>query len=214
MAQPPAGPPPAAGPDRRPAALHRSRWPGIRRDRRLVLAGAAATAVALLTTAAVMSGVTLSAGKPPPLSGRTPRPAARTARPAGIFVTRPAAACGNASADGFRSPAAAFSNVTTADTLSLDGFSVRAMKGTRKGTGYYWIEAHPTGRRAGIQLRWSSARDQWHYCTATLDSGKESALPGLVTTVAVPAIIHGQRVLYQSCVWHQHPYSARCTPVR
>ena len=212
----PTGPAPdAAGPGRWRAALHRPRLPGSHRGRRLALAGAAGTGVALLTTAAVMSGMTLSPGKPSPDTAGTPRAGTRTARPAGIFVTPPAAACGSVAADGFRSPATTvFSTVTAVSRLSLDGLSVSTMEGTRDGTGYYWIEAHSTSRRAGMQLRWSSVRDQWHYCTATLDAGNISALPGLVTTVAVPATVHEKQVLYQSCVWHQHPYSARCTPVR
>jgi hypothetical protein len=213
IAEPPACPPApdTAGPRRR-AALHR---PRLHRGRRLILAAAAATGVALLLTAAVMSGVPLSPGEPPAVPARTPQPVSRTARPQRIVVASPAAACGNAAADGFRSPATTkFSNITTISRLSLDGVSVSTLEGRRDGTGYYWIQAHPAGHRAGMQLRWSDAPGQWRYCTATLASGPISALPGLVTTIAVPAAIHGQRVRYQTCVWHQHPYSARCSPVR
>jgi hypothetical protein len=216
LAEPPAWPAPdAAGPGHRRAVPLRPRWPGPRRGRKVMLAGAAATGAALLTAAAVVSGVTLPPGnKPPPPPARTQRPGARAARPAAIVVTPPAATCGSTAANGFRSPAAAFSNATSISELSLDGLTVTTMEGAHDGAGYYWIQAHPTGRRAGIQLRWSSAPGQWHYCTATLDAGSTSALPVLVATMAVPASIHGQPVLYQSCAWHQHPYSARCAPVR
>ena len=215
MAELPTGPGlDAAGPARWRAVLHRSRLPGIRRNRRLVLAGAAATGLALLITALVISGAPLSPGKPSPVTRRTPQPDAPTGRPADIFVTPPAAACGNAAMDGFRSPAAAgFSNVTAVSSLSLDGLSVSTMVGMLDDTDYFWIEAHPAPRRGGMQLRWTSAPGQWRYCTATINAGIISARPGLVTTIAVPAIIHGRWVLWQSCVWHQHPYSQRCTPV-
>ena len=196
------------------ARLHRAPRPSRRFNRRLVLTGAAAAGIMLLTGAGVMIGVSLGSGQPSPAAGSTPRSAARPARTAGISVAPPAPACGDAASVGFRSPATtAFSNRTTAYTLSLDGFSVSLMQGTYGGTSYYWVEAHPTGRRAGMQLRWSSQPNEWYYCTATLEAGSISALPSLVATMAIPATIHSRFVLYQACMWHQHPYSARCSPV-
>ena len=126
-------------------------------------------------------------------------------------VTAPTARCGSAAADGFRSPAT-FSNARTVYTVSLESVSASVMAGTYNGTSYDWIEAHPTGSRAGIQLRWAYARNEWHYCTATLKAGDVSALPQLIATVAVPTTMRGQQVIYQACIWHQNPYTEQCSP--
>ena len=214
-AEPSSGQATATGPVRsQPARLPWIARLGSRLNRRLTVAAASAVGVVLLTGAAVMIGRLLP-GKSSPAAGSTPRSSNPIAGARDIFVTPPAPACGNATADGFRSPATTvFSPVTTLGTLSLDGFSVSTMDGMHRGISYYWVQSHPTGRRAGTQLRWSIDRDHWHYCTATLEPGNIAALPNLVTTVAVPSAIHGQQVFYQTCVWHQQPYTAQCSPVR
>ena len=181
--------------------LHRAPRPSRRLNRKLVLTGAVVAGSMLFAGAGVMIGMTVGSSQPSPA--------------AGIFVAPPAPACGNAASGGFRSPAtAAFSDTTTAYPLKLDGLSVSLMQGTYGGISYYWVQAHPTGRRFGMQLRWSIARNEWYYCTATVEAGNISALPRLVETMAIPAAINSRPVLYQACMWHQDPYSARCSPVR
>jgi hypothetical protein len=145
-------PPPPAGGRRRLARLVASMAVGL-----------------ILLTLGVIAGVSVGTGGP---SQDPVNPAAHSAlggKVASILVVTPAPACGFAVQDGFRSPAnTAFRNITQANLVSLDGFSATALQGTYKGLSYDWLESHPTGGRAGIQLRWSNTPDRWHYCTATV----------------------------------------------
>jgi hypothetical protein len=129
-----------------------------------------------------------------------------------ISVAAPAPACGTAGQDDFQSPATtAFSNVTQVDSINLDGVSAAVMQGIYKEGAFDWLESRPTGMRAGIQLRWASTSGHWHYCTATDEHGTVAALPNQVTTIAVPANFYGKHVTFQACIWHQHPYTSRCS---
>ena len=131
-----------------------------------------------------------------------------------ISVAPPTLACGPPAQDEFRSPAATdFSRTASVVSVHLDGVSAAVIKGTYQGTAYAWLESRPTGHRAGVQLRWAATRGGWHYCTAT-DEGGPVAGPGLVATVAVPATLHGEQVMFQACVWHQHPFTSRCSGLR
>jgi hypothetical protein len=188
----------------RPARVRPIRAAAARVDRRWLAAGAAITGAALLIGGIVL-GTSISSGRR--TIAAAPAPAAR------LVVSTPAPSCGRAGSDGLRSPAAtAFSSIRSVYTLRLDGLTASVITGTYHGSRYDWLEAHPTGSRAGIQLRWSNARGKWYYCTATLEAGDISALPDLVATTAVPATVEGRRVIYQACVWHQHPYTAQCSP--
>lgn len=184
-----------------------------RSNRRHLAVGAGITGAALLI-GGVMLGTSTGSGSPTPATGSRAAPDAPTSPDTGISVATPAPACGRAASDGFRSPAATpFSNKKSVYTLSLEGLAANLMEGTYNGISYDWVEAHPTGSRAGFQLRWANARSKWHYCTATLQAGNISALPDLVATMAVPATIDGRRVIYQACIWHQHLYTAQCSPL-
>jgi hypothetical protein len=128
-----------------------------------------------------------------------------------MSVSAPAPMCGLVNQNDFRSPATtSFSSMTQVDSVSLDGISATIMQGVHNGAIFDWLESHPTGIRAGIQLRWASADGRWHYCTATDEGGSASALPDQVTTIAIPSTFHGKQVTFQACIWHQHPYTAQC----
>jgi hypothetical protein len=201
-----------ARPQPAPARYEQAPAAGNRLNRRLLLRVAGVLGIVLL--AGVMLDVTRGSGRPSPVTTSTPARDAPMGRNARISVAPPAPACGDAAEDGFRSPATTpFSSIKTVYTLTLDGLSASVMEATYDGISYQWVEAHPTGSRAGMQLRWSPARNQWYYCTATLESGDISALPDMVATTAVPAAIHGRNVIFQACIWHQHPYTARCSPM-
>jgi hypothetical protein len=190
--------------------FERTQPAGNHRHRTLLLKVAGAVGIVLLSGAGIMLDVSLHS-RPPSLATKFDAPAGHTTA---ISVPAPAPACGDAAEDGFRSPATtSFGSIKTSYTLTLDGLSADLMEATYDGISYQWVEAHPTGSRAGMQLRWAPAQGQWHYCTATLEAGNISALPDLVGTTAVPAIIHGRNVIYQACIWHQNPYTARCSPL-
>jgi hypothetical protein len=191
--------------------------PGLRLSsgfpRRHLLTGAGAIAVVLAAGASFLVGASLGSGHRP-RTDVAAHPTVPATANADILVTSPAPVCGNAASDGFRSPATIpLGGIANVHTLSLDGFSVSTMKGLYGGDYYYWAEAHPTGRRAGIQLRWSSGRNEWHYCTATLEAGNISRMPDLVTTMAIPAVIRGRHVITQVCIWHKDPFTERCTSI-
>ena len=132
-----------------------------------------------------------------------------------ISVAPPTSACGFPAQDDFRSPAATdFGRTASVVSVHLDGVSAAVIEGTYQGTAYAWLESRPDGHRAGIQLRWAATRGGWHYCTATDEGGPVADRPGLVATVAVPATLHGHQVTFQACIWHQHPYTARCSGLR
>lgn len=186
---------------------------GSRLNCRLLLRIAGALSIVLLAGAGIMLDISLGSRRLSPVTKSTPAFNAPTGRNTGISVAPPAPACGDAAEDGFRSPATTpFSNIKIVYTLTLDGLSASVMKATYDGISYQWAEAHPTGGRAGMQLRWSPGRNRWYYCTAALEAGNISKLPDLVATSAVPAAIRGRNVIYQACIWHQHPYTARCSP--
>jgi hypothetical protein len=129
-----------------------------------------------------------------------------------ITVAAPAPACGRSAADGFRSPASTpFRDVKPVYTVSLEGPSVNMMQGTYNGTAYDWAESNPSGSRAGIQLRWANMPQEWHYCTATVEAGDASGIPGQVATIAVPATVSGRKVTYQVCIWHKDPFTEQCS---
>ncbi|MBV9450706.1 MAG: hypothetical protein JO345_32930 [Streptosporangiaceae bacterium] len=199
-------------PSAHPALRHRRITPaGIGHNRRRLAIGAVISG-AMLLAAGVVLGILMASGRHSPATGSTV--AAAPAGPGtGILVAAPASSCGRAASDGFRSPAAtAFSDIQTVYTVKLEGLAASVMEGTYNGNSYDWLEAHPSGSKAGMQLRWSNAPGKWYYCTATLPGGNISALPDLVATVAVPVTIDGHRVIYQACVWHQHPYTDQCSP--
>ena len=124
-------------------------------------------------------------------------------------------ACGSPAQDELRSPAAIdFGRTASVVSVHLDGVSASVIEGMHQGIAYAWLESRPDGHRAGVQLRWAATRGGWHYCTATDEGGPVAGLPGLVSTVAVPATLHGEQVTFQACVWHQHPYTARCSGLR
>jgi hypothetical protein len=184
--------------------------PGRRPGRSSIQIGAAVTSTVLVTGAAVMLGLWPGHARPSPVTGSV-----TAASDAGTVVAASGHACGNAFSDGFRSPATTmFSDITAVGMLSLDGLSASLMEGIHDGITYRWVEAHPTGRKAGIQLRWSNAPGKWYYCTATLKPGNISKLPDLVATTAVPTVVHGQHVTYQACIWHQQPYTQQCSKLQ
>ena len=133
-----------------------------------------------------------------------------------ISVAPPTSACGSPAQDEFRSPAATdFGRGTSVISVHLDGVSAAVIEGTYRGTAYAWLESRPDGHRAGVQLRWAAATPgSWHYCTATDKGGPLASLPGLVATVAVPATLHGEQVTFQACVWHQRPFTSRCSGLK
>jgi hypothetical protein len=176
-------------------------------NRRHLVVGACVVGITLMI-GGVIVGMTIGSGRPFP-STKSP-----TEQSAGILVPAPAPACGRTASDGFRSPATpAFSNIMTVYTVSLEGLSADVMTGTYNGISYHWVQAHPTGSTAGMQLRWSNMPGEWYYCTVTLEAGNSSTLPDLVATMAVPAAVNGRHVIYQACIWHQRPYTARCSPL-
>lgn len=193
------------------ARIRRAPFPGRRSNRRGLAAAAGVTGAALLSGWIIL-GTSAGSGRLSPGPGSTTA-AAPESSGTGIFVVPAARACGRPASDGFRSPATTtFSSIKTIYTVSLESLAASVMQGTYNGISFDWVEAHPTGSRAAMQLRWSNARGKWYYCTATLEAGKISSLPDLVTTMAVPATIDGRRVTYQACVWHQQPYTAQCSP--
>lgn len=216
---PPPGEAPATGPTapprHAPIRIRRVSSKGSRFSRRRLAIGAGIGSAALLT-GCVMLGMSLGSTSQATAAGSPAAPDAAMNPDNGMFVATPAPVCGRAASDGLRSPAATprFSTIKPVYKLGLDGFAVDLVEGTSNGRAYDWVEAHPTGSRAGMQLRWAYPRGKWHYCTATLRAGSISALPDLVATMAVPAITtEGRRVMYQACLWHQHPYTAQCSPI-
>ncbi len=199
--------PPAADlPPARPVALPLPPRSGRRRPVRLVV-GAAAGLVLLMLGA--LAGVYAGISQRP---NNTPARSASGQQHVRILVAAPSPACGFMIQDGFRSPATTtFSNATQVISVSLHGISAAVIQGTYQGIAYDWLESRPNGTRAGIQLRWASIRGHWHYCTATDEGGPVAALPDQVATIAVPAILRGEQVTCQSCIWHQHPYTAQCS---
>jgi hypothetical protein len=163
----------------------------------------------LIVTAGALIYRHLKTGATPPAAGGT---AVQGNRGGSISVAAPRPACGQGTPDGFRSPATtSFANVKTLRTVSLEDLSASVQQGTYHGTTYVWLESNPTGNRAGIQLRWSNAPKKWYYCTATVEPGDVSALPGEFATIAIPATVSGHHVMYQACIWHQHPYTSQCS---
>lgn len=198
----------AAVPSRR-ARVRRVNW-GDRRfpPRRLVVC----TACAALAIGGAVTGLLLSGGTPRSVAGTSASPESPMGQSGSIAVATPAPACGRWALDGFRSPASTtFRDINTVATVSLEEVSVSVMQGTYNGTTYDWAESHPTGSRAGIQLRWSNAPQSWYYCTSTVESGDVSALPDEIATIAVPQTVRGGHVTYQACIWHQDPFTEQCS---
>jgi hypothetical protein len=180
-------------------------------NRKRLAVGAGISALALLISGVTLATSILSARRSPAAESTVTEAPARPT--SGISVAALAPSCGHAASDGFRSPAAtAFSSIKTVYTLELEGLAASVIQGTYNGISYDWLEAHPSGNKVGMQLRWSNARGKWYYCTVSPKAGNLSALPDLVASVAVPATINGRRVTYQACIWHQHPYTAQCSP--
>jgi hypothetical protein len=170
-----------------------------------------AVCVALLITGAAAWLPRSGAGRPSPASPSAV-PSAGTDQGMGMVVPVPGQSCDSMALYGFRSPATTmFNTIRTVDIVSLENIAASVMQGTSRGIMYDWVEAHPTGSRAGIQLRWAMESKQWHYCTATVEAGSISALPDLVATIAVPTTIQGHHVIYQACVWHKHPFTEQCS---
>jgi hypothetical protein len=206
---PAAARPAAAAPRRLAHVLRVPRIGGGTRPRRLA---AGVTACVALVIGVTVTLLLLSGGKPRPAASTSSLPVAPMDQGGSIAVAAPALACGNWTLDGFRSPAStAFRGIKTVSTVSLEGVSVSVMQGMYNGISYDWAESHPTGSRAGIQLRWSNAPQKWYYCTATVQTGDVSALPGEFTTIAVPETVSGRDVSYQACIWHQHPFTEQCS---
>jgi hypothetical protein len=203
--EPPAGQLPPA----QPTAFPQPPRNHHRRTTRLITGVAAALTFLML---GVLAGTHIAASQ---RSGSSQNPLTRSTpgQPyIRVLVTAPSPTCGLMAQDGLRSPATTgFSNVTQVISVGLDSVSAAIMQGTFNGTVYDWLVSHPAGTRAGIQLRWERIPGHWHYCTATDEGGPVAALPGQVATIAVPATQHGAQVTFQACVWHQHPYTARCS---
>jgi hypothetical protein len=190
--QPPEDPPL----ENQPARQASGRRPG-----RLLVAAAAA--VALLVSGVLACVYAVGSGRSS--GGHRDR----------ISVASPTSACGSPAQDELRSPAATgFGRTASVVSVHLDGISAAVIEGTYQGTAYAWLESRPDGHRAGVQLRWAATRGGWHYCTATDEGGPVAGLPGLVATVAVPATLHGEQITFQACIWHQHPFTSRCSSLR
>lgn len=125
----------------------------------------------------------------------------------GISVAQPASECWNTSQAGFLSPAhIAFQSVSDVATLSIDDGSASIMRGIHDSHVYEWVQSHPRGLKAGMWLSWQVTPKLIHYCELTIPSGPASSLPDRVASVAVPAVIAGEKVTFAACLWHSEPF--------
>ena len=180
--------------DRNKVAVHiEPRWSLINRPGLLV-----GLLVVLITVATAVYLVSRNSGLPQYFN---------TGPGAGMYLPPSSPNCGNVTPDPLISPAENdLTDVSKARAVSLDGRTAFLMQGDFDGTTYYWVVSVPNGDYGAIQLRWWLNGEKEHYCSLTLNDAPPSALAQqgirLLSSMAVPAVMNGEAVNFQACVWY------------